>query len=131
MPIPPLILAFAIVSVWKLYLFLMQRAALNVTRYNNLAPDLRMRMLPRIYRLTGWPTVVAQWVLLYFIWDSHGLGDAILAFVAYGAATMLMPVPFGHFFPMFRRVLLARPGSESEELLGALESTRTAAMGPR
>ena len=123
-----LLATFSIVSLWKLYLFLMQRAALNVTRHNDLDPRLRMRMLPVVYSITGWPTVIFQWVLLYLIWDGIGLYNAVLAFAVYTAATMFVPVPFGHFFPIFRRVLSTRGDGEALALIQALDHT-TGAVG--
>jgi hypothetical protein len=114
-----LVVGFTVAAVIETYFFLMQRAALNVCRDNDIPEQARMLMVPRWYRL-AWIAIGAKWaaiVLIFFnagwIWALAGVGLSI-------ALTSFLPVPFGHFFPMFVHRLQELGGEEGEILLSAL-----------
>lgn len=64
-------LVYALASVFEIYLFLMQRATLDVSRASNIDPKLGRQMLPLWYAIV-WPNKLLRWVFLFLIWQAEG-----------------------------------------------------------
>jgi hypothetical protein len=102
---------YAVASLWEVYLFLMQRAALEVSRANSIDPKLGRQMLPLWYA-SVWPTKIARWTLLFLLWEKGGWMAWAAAWGVVAVATTLLPVPYRHFFPLFHHKLWRDMGTE-------------------
>jgi hypothetical protein len=96
------IVLYALTSALEIYLFLMQRASLEMSRAGQVDPKIGRHMLPLWYVIV-WPNKFFRWFLLYGIWAAYGWFAVISAWAVVAVATTLMPVPFGHFLPVFQR----------------------------
>jgi hypothetical protein len=132
MTVEALYIMYALASAWEIYLFLMQRATLDLSRANNIDPKLARQMLPLWYT-TVWPTKVARWILLFLTWRAEGWMALIVAWALVMLATSLLPVPYRHFFPMFRRKLsrdmTTEYASTAAQLMVALLKAETQLAG--
>ena len=96
--------AYVALSLMEIYFFLMQRSALELSRAHGISPKIGREMLPSWYLLT-WPIKVLRWILLYLIWRDAGWMALLGAWAAVMLATSLLPIPHGHFRPIFRKRL--------------------------
>jgi hypothetical protein len=132
MTVEALYVTYAVASAWEVYLFLMQRATLDVSRAQNIDPKLARQMLPLWYA-TVWPTKLARWVLIFLIWRAEGWLALILAWAVVMVAMSVLPVPYRHFFPMFRRKLsrdtTTEYASTAEQLMATLLKAETQLAG--
>lgn len=125
----PLILtiAYAAVAAYELYLFLMQRSALEIGRERGIDKRAARHMLPLWYA-SVWPAKLTKWVLLFLIYRTAGWQPALLLWGVPFVLSVVIPVPHGQFFPIFRRKLSGDMGTEHEgpaaELMVALLATR-------
>lgn len=93
-------LLYGAFSAAELYFFLMQRAALELSRTYDVPPPVGRQMLPLWYGLV-WPIKVARWVSLYFVWSTGGWVALAVAWAIPFGISMVIPVPFKHFVRMF------------------------------
>lgn len=98
------LLAYIIATLWELYLFTAQRAALELGRDANLPAQTSQTMLPFWY-MTLWPNRIFRWIMLYFIYLELGLvWVAVLVLIPF-LLTTFIPIPFRHFVPKFEKKL--------------------------
>jgi len=116
---------YALASLVELYFFLMQRAALEISRANGIDPKLGRLMLPLWYALV-WPTRLLRFGCLYVIWREAGWLNLGAAVAVPLVASTLCPIPFRHFRPMFwKKVTTDLPpesGSHATHLMIALRN---------
>lgn len=96
---------FTILSAWRLWLFVTQRAALKFGRKLDIGSDWKL-MLPTWYGLTVWPNNIARWVLIFLIFQQLGILAAILAIAIPAFATLVFPIPYAFLLPVFEKSLL-------------------------
>lgn len=97
----------------------MQRAALVISRQNDIDPRVGRSMLPLWYA-AAWPFKLTRWVVLIFIWRQAGLLVALAAAAAVWTATSLLPIPWRHFKPIFLRTVLHGSIAASPDVVGRL-----------
>ena len=104
--LPPLaaIALFIVVISYELYLFMMQRSALSVSRDNDIEPKVGRQMLPLWYS-SVWIAKIAKYFLVYQIYRSLGLIVALVFLAIPFILSASIPIPHRHFFPIFRKRL--------------------------
>ena len=121
-----LFLAYGLIAACELYLFLMQRSALEVARESGIGQRASRYMLPLWY-VSIWPVKGAKWVLLFLIFRAGGWQPALLVGVAPFILSVVAPVPHTRFLPIFRRRvstdIRTSDGVEAARLMVALLKT--------
>ena len=104
--IPPKILyiSFAFIAATELYLFLVQRSALEIARTGSLDARTSRYMLPLWYAL-HWPIQIMKWLALFLILITAGWIPAMLCLAIPFLVSLVVPIPHRHFIPMFRHRL--------------------------
>lgn len=130
-----LYVSFGVLAAWELYFFLMQRAALDLSRSAGIAPQIGREILPPWFTPAVYAARLPRWVLLFLIWRTDGWIACLLAEGLLWLAVGTLPVPYGHFFPMFRRKI-GRDVAEGrvvhdQELVSALSLAESQADGGR
>jgi hypothetical protein len=88
----------------ELYIFFMQRSALEVCRAKDLPPDARFAMLPSYYRW-GRVTSLMKWAAVVVLAIGGWWVPAGGVIVGGWVASAALPVPHGAFFTIFYREL--------------------------
>lgn len=96
---------YFILTIWELYLFVTQRAALEFSRSMNVTKNTGNHMLPTWY-VSFWPNKIARWVSIYFVYQDFGLVISIILLVVPFLTTIFIPIPYKHLLPKFEKVLL-------------------------
>ena len=121
-----LVASYIALSAFELYMFLMQRSALEIGRERGLDQRTSRYMLPLWYIMT-YPVRIGRWVTLFFIFRAYGLGVAIAFAAVPFTLSLITPVPHKHFIPAFKRKVLADIADGSDgpgaQLMVALLST--------
>lgn len=130
---------YVLACLVELYLFLMQRATLEISRLNDLDPIIGRHMLPLWYNVV-WPTKLVRFGCLFVIWRQAGWLPLGVAIALPMIATTVWPVPYRHFIPLFRKKINADMGTEfgqyapkltlalmrlPQELVGKSDGTRS------
>lgn len=90
------------------YLFVLQRAALEICRVNGINPGLRIFIIPAYYPMAVWITFSARWAsLAYFLWHGEWL-ITIIALTASSLFAIFFPIPHLRLITKYIRALERR-----------------------
>lgn len=97
-----LYILFALLAGYELYLFSMQRSSLEISREHNIDQKTGRFMLPLWY-VSVWPTKIAKYIVIYYIYMASGIWVAVACLVVPFALSAVIPIPHRYFIPMFER----------------------------
>jgi hypothetical protein len=100
-----IILAYLIILAIELYFFVVQRSALEISRFAEIDPVIGKDLMLPSWFLLAWAVKIARYILLFFVFKAHGWIIPIALLIMGLILGAFIPIPHKHCFSIFRKRL--------------------------